>query len=376
MYIILIGYYFIGEKVKFLINYKLMKLGFSEGIIKEASQYKDLFIGRVVAQYKDLYKVAIGNSELIGEVSGKLRYTSEELSDYPAVGDFVMIDRNSNLSGNAIIHHILTRKSIFVRRAAGTANDVQVVATNVDTVFICMSLNNDFNLRRIERYLAIAWDSGAKPVIVLTKSDLCEELSIKLLEIRETAIGVDIVVTSSVTEDGYKPILKYIIEGQTVAFIGSSGVGKSTLINCLLGEDIIETRGIRNDDKGKHTTTRRELFVIPSGGAVIDTPGMREIGVESINLAKTFSEIDELASRCKFNDCQHENEPGCAVRRAIEEGLITKERLISYNKLKREAKYDGLNSKKIEKEKINNMYLSFDGIKNARNYIKSKNKRA
>ncbi len=238
-----------------------------------------------------------------------------------------------------------------------------------------MSLNNDFNLRRFERYLAIAWDSGAKPVIVLTKSDLCEELSIKLSEIREVAVGVDIIVTSSIKDDEYKPILKYITAGQTVAFIGSSGVGKSSLINCLLGEDIIGTREIRKDDKGKHTTTRRELLVIPSGGAVIDTPGMRELGVESINLAKAFSDIDELASRCKFNDCQHEKEPGCEVRRAIAEGLITKERLISYNKLKREAKYDGLNSKEIEKEKIDNMYLSFDGIKNARKYIKSKSKR-
>lgn len=353
---------------------RLISLGFSERFIQEASCYKDLFLGRVVAQYKDLYKVATEKSELIAEVSGKLRYTSEELSDYPAVGDFVMIDRDSSLLGNAIIHYILTRKSAFIRRAAGTANDVQVVAANIDTVFICMSLNNDFNLRRLERYLAIAWDSGAIPVIVLTKADLCEDMPAKLAEIRETAMGVELVITSSMTEDGYKTILKYITTGQTVAFMGSSGVGKSTLINRLLGKNIIETREIRKDDKGRHTTTRRELIVIPSGGAVIDTPGMRELGVESANLAKTFTDIDELAGRCKFSDCQHENEPGCAVLKAIAEGSITEERLTSYKKLKKEAKYEGLNSKQIEKEKINEMFSEFGGMKNVRDFKKSKNK--
>ncbi len=354
---------------------RLINLGFSEKYIQEASHYKDLFLGRVVAQYKDLYKVAAENSELIAEISGKLRYSSEELSDYPSVGDFVMIDRDSNLSGNAIIHHILTRKSAFIRRAAGTANNVQVVAANIDTVFICMSLNNDFNLRRLERYLAIAWDSGAIPVIVLTKSDLCYDMPAKLAEIRETAMGVDLIITSSMTQDGYKTILKYITAGQTVAFIGSSGVGKSTLINRLLGENLIETREIRKDDKGRHTTTSRELMLIPTGGAVIDTPGMRELGVESVDLAKTFTEIDELASRCKFGDCQHESEPGCAVLKAITEGFITEDRLISYKKLKKEAKYEGLNSKQIEKEKINEMFSDFGGMKNARDFIKSKSKR-
>lgn len=351
-----------------------MNLGFTEKFIKEATRYKDMFLGRVVAQYKDLYKVATENSELIAEISGKFRYSSEKLSDYPAVGDFVMIDRENSLSGNAIIHHVLTRKSVFLRRAVGTVHDVQVVAANIDTVFICMSLNNDFNLRRLERYLAIAWDSGAMPVIVLTKSDLCEDLLTKLEEIREVAMGVDLVVTSSMTEDGYKTILKYIITGQTVAFMGSSGVGKSTLINRLLGEDIIKTREIRRDDKGRHVTTRRELILIPSGGAVIDTPGMRELGVDSVNLTKTFIDIDELTYKCKFNDCQHDNEPGCAVRRAIEEGIITEERLISYKKLRKEAKYEGLNSRQIEKEKINEMYSSFDGVRNARDFVKSKNK--
>ena len=353
-------------------NKKLLNLGITERIIKEASLYPDLFLGRVVAQYKDLYKVATAESEVLAEISGKLRFSSVVLSDYPAVGDFVMIDRTDPSHGNAIIQQILKRKSSFIRKAAGKTQDVQIVAANIDTVFICMSLNNDFNLRRLERYLSIAWDSGASPVVVLTKSDLCDEISARLSEIEEIAIGVDIIVTSSMTADGYSGILKYIKPGQTVAFIGSSGVGKSSLINSLLGENLIETQEIRRDDKGRHSTTRRELFIVPSGGAVIDTPGMREIGVESVNLSKTFIDIDELAEKCRYKDCQHEKEPGCMVRKAIEEGIISEERLQSYKKLKKEAKYEGMNSRQIEKEKISEMFSEFGGIKNARNYVKNK----
>lgn len=334
--------------------------------------YPQLYMGRVIAQYNELYRVATDESEVLAEISGKLRYCSDELSDYPAVGDFVMIDRKDEIHGNAIIHQILTRKSAFIRKAAGKTHDVQVVAANIDTVFICMSLNNDFNLRRIERYLSIAWDSGATPVVVLTKSDLCADLPAKLAEIEKIAIGVDVVVTSSMTCDGYGSIIKYITPGQTVAFIGSSGVGKSTLINRILGKDLIETKKIRKDDKGRHSTTRRELFITPTGGAVIDTPGMREIGLESARLSKTFADIDELAAQCRFNDCQHENEPGCLVRNAIEDGVISEERLQSYKKLKKEAKYEGLNSKQIEKEKISEMFSEFGGMKNARDFIKSK----
>lgn len=356
-------------------NSRSINLGITEKLIQQSSLYQGMTLARVIAQYKDLYKIATEDSEFIAEISGKIRHNSADLSDYPAVGDFVMADRDNDLSGNAIIHHILPRKSTFIRRAAGTGSDVQVIAANIHTVFICMSLNNDFNLRRLERYLAIAWDSGATPVIVLTKSDLCDELPVKLIEIENTAIGADIVVTSTMTDDGYTSVLKYITPGQTVAFIGSSGVGKSSLINRLIGEDRIKTSEIRQDDRGRHTTTRRELIIIPSGGAVIDTPGMRELGVDSVDLAKTFADIDELSSRCRFSDCQHDNEPGCEVRRAIEEGSITAERLVSYNKLKKEAKYDGLNSKQIEKEKLTVMLSEFDGVKNFRDYKNSKKKR-
>ena len=351
---------------------RLSNLGITEKVVKEASLYKDLILGRVVGQYKDLYKVATKNGETMAEISGKLRYSSGALPDYPAVGDFVMLDREDGFSGNAIIQAILQRKSLFARRAAGTAQEIQVVAANIDTVFICMSLNNDFNLRRLERYLAITWDSGAIPVVVLTKSDLCLDLQTRLSEAESIVAGVDLIVTTSMSEDGYKAITQYIRTGQTVAFLGSSGVGKSTLINRLLGEDFIKTKEIRKDDKGRHTTTNRELILIPTGGAVIDTPGMRELGVESANLAKTFSDIDDLASTCRFDDCRHEREPGCAVRQAIQEGLISEGRLASYQKLKKEAKYEGLNAKQIEKEKLTTMFAGFGGMKNAKAYVKSK----
>jgi ribosome biogenesis GTPase len=241
-------------------NKKLLNLGFSERFTQEATLYPGLYLGRVVAQYKELDKVVTDESEVLAEISGKLRYSSVELSDYPAVGDFVMVDRKDETHGNAIIHHILTRKSAFIRKAAGKAHDVQVVAANIDTIFICMSLNNDFNLRRLERYLSIAWDSGAVPVVVLTKSDLCDDVSAMLSEIQKIAIGLDVVVTSSMTGDGYRAIVKIYYTWTDCRFIGSSGVGKSTLINRILGESLIETREIRKDDKGRHSTTRRDCL--------------------------------------------------------------------------------------------------------------------
>lgn len=349
-------------------------LGFTEELKKAAALDGSLHLGRVVSQYKEMYKVATEASDLLAEVSGKLRHEASGIADFPSVGDFVLIDREDSKSGNAIIHRILKRKSAFVRKAAGKAHEVQVVAANIDTVFICMSLNKDFNLRRLERYLSIAWDSGATPVIVLTKADLCGDLAARLSEIHSSAPGVDVLVTSTMSEEGWLPLKKYAVPGMTVAFIGSSGVGKSSLINSLLGGEIAATMETGTDDKGRHTTTRRELILLPSGGAVIDTPGMRELGLESADISKTFADIDELSRRCRFRDCSHVNEPGCEVRRAVEEGAISEERLQSYCKLKKEVKYEGLNSRQIEKEKISDMYSDFGGAKNAREYARSKNR--
>ncbi|WP_431027104.1 ribosome small subunit-dependent GTPase A [Lysinibacillus sp. LZ02] len=348
----------------------MKNLGLTEAMLQEAKQYKHLYIGRISSQSKNLYKVITENGELIAEISGKFHHSVNDITDYPSVGDFVMIDRIDHTDGNGIIHHVLTRKSVFGRKVAGSTTNKQIVATNIDIVFICMSLNNDFNLRRLERYLSIAWDSGATPVIVLTKADLCQEIEQKLSEIYAIAIGVDVLVTTSISDTGHHPITNYLSPGRTVAFIGSSGVGKSTLINRLLGQHVLVTNEIRNDDKGRHTTTRRELLLLPNLGVVIDTPGMRELGIISADLAKSFADIDELASQCRFSDCMHQTEPSCAVQKAIQDGILSIERLESYRKLQKETKYDGLNAKMIEKEKLNNMFSTMGGMKNARKFLK------
>ena len=353
----------------------MKKLGLSQRFITESTLYTGLYIGRVISQYKDLYKIATENGELAAEVSGKFRFTVKTLSEYPAVGDFVMLDRNENTSGNAIIHHVLTRKSAFIRKAAGTSNNEQIVAANIDIVFICMSLNDDFNVRRLERYLGVAWNSRAIPVIVLTKADLCDNISERLYEVGKVADGVDVLVTSSMSADGFLAVKKYLESGKTIACIGSSGIGKSTLINRLIGEETLATQAIRNDDKGRHTTTIRELIVLPEGGIIIDTPGMRELGIESIDLVKTFSDIDDLATKCKFHDCTHTKEPNCAVQEAIHAGSLPKERFASYVKLQKEAQYEGLNSKQIETEKLMVMFAEVGGMKNARKFTKAKHKK-
>ena len=354
----------------------LNNIGLTERFEIEATMYEDnLFLARVSVQHKDKYNVITEEGECLAEVSGKFKHEAIGTESFPAVGDWVMVDRLNNSNGNVIIHHVLRRKSAFERKVAGNRRDIQVVAANVDIIFICMALNNDFNIRRLERYISVAWDSMATPVIVLTKCDLCDNLLEKQLEVENIAIGIDVLVTSSITGEGYEEIKNYIGNDKTVAFIGSSGIGKSTLINKLIGEDVLLTNGLRNDDKGRHTTTHRQLLVLPQGGVVIDTPGMRELQLITGDTDKSFSDIEELALMCKFSDCKHESEPGCAVKRAIEEGKLDKNRLESYRKIQKELKYANLNSKRLEKEKVKDMFSSAGGIKNARKYVKEKNKK-
>ena len=304
-----------------------------------ATQYPELTVGRITLQEKGMYRIRTITGEQKALVSGKFQFDAQLVSDYPAVGDYVMVSCAD--PDTAIIHQVLPRRSLFVRKAAGTSKTEQVVAANIDTVFLCMSLNNDFNLRRLERYLAVAWESGASPVVVLTKADLCADLSQKQREVESIAMGVDILTTSAMESDGYRQITPYITEGRTVAFVGSSGVGKSTLINRLLGGERLATGGLRNDDKGRHTTTHRELLFLPGGAMVIDTPGMRELGMwnAASGVEQTFGDIEELAARCRFRNCSHTSEPGCAVRAAIRSGDLDGGHWLSYQKLKNENSY-------------------------------------
>jgi ribosome biogenesis GTPase len=295
----------------------------------------DLVPARVAADGQNAWHL-VGCRAAVGELSGRLR--SELVGvNRPAVGDWVAVADGEE---RAIIHSVFERRTAMVRRAAFTAVKSQMIAANVDVFCVVTSANYDLNVRRIERYLTAIWDSGATPVVVLNKVDLVDDVAPMLEEIEEVALAVPIVQVSARTGVGLDGLRSHVGKGTTVALIGSSGVGKSSLINRLLGRESQQVKAIRDDDaRGRHTTTRRELIMMPDGGVLIDTPGMRELGLteDGGGVDATFADIAELAGACRFSDCQHQSEPGCAVREALALGAIAPERWESYRKLQREV---------------------------------------
>jgi ribosome biogenesis GTPase len=296
--------------------------------------------GRVVREHRGLYRVQAAAGEMVAENTGRLRHEALSRVDLPAVGDFVAL--RSSHAGRAIVHSVLPRRSVFLRRAAGTETAEQVVAANVDTVFLVSGLDRDFNPRRIERYLVLAWESGARPVIVLNKADLCDDVAARVGEVEAVAPGVAIHPVAGKAGEGLEALAGYLRPAETVAFLGSSGVGKSTLINRFLGEETLATRAVReSDDRGRHTTTHRQLLRLPGGALVIDTPGMRELQLWGADesMGAIFQDVEALAATCRFRDCGHQGEPGCAVEQAVAEGRLPASRLESYHKLQRELEH-------------------------------------
>lgn len=294
-----------------------------------------LLPARIAADGSGIYAL-LGSRAPLGVLSGRLRHELHG-TERPVAGDWVVVADDGE---RAIIHHVLRRRTAMIRRAADSDVTAQAIAANVDVFGLVSSANRDLNPRRIERYLAAVWDSGASPVIVLNKVDLVEDVWPLLERIEPVALGVPVVQVSALTGEGIETLRTHVGPGTTLGLVGSSGVGKSSLINRLLGVDVQHVSTIREDDaRGRHTTTRRELVALPGGGVLIDTPGMRELGLiaDEGGVDAAFADIAELGLACRFNDCRHETEPGCAVQKALVSGALTKERLLSYRKLQREV---------------------------------------
>lgn len=297
--------------------------------------------GRVFLQHNRALMLYTALGDLQAETTGRLRFHARGAEDLPAVGDWVAFRRVEG-EGKAKIHEILPRRSKFSRKAAGSETLEQIVAANVDTVFLVTGLDDDYNPRRVERYLIMAWESGAEPVVVLNKADLIEEVEERRIEIERVAPGVPVLALSAKRGVGVEQLLPYVVRGHTVVLMGSSGTGKSTITNRLLGAEVQRTQEVRlSDARGRHTTTHRELFLLPGGGLVLDTPGMRELQllVSERGLRETFEEIEETAARCRFTNCRHEGEPGCAVREALDAGQLDAQRYQNYRKMQAEMRH-------------------------------------
>jgi ribosome biogenesis GTPase len=307
--------------------------------------------GRIVVQRREAHLVVTDGGTLSARLSGRLRHEARE-AGHPTAGDWVALSVKAD-EGTATIHAILPRRTAFVRRAADSVQTLQVIAANIDVVFVVTSMNADLNPRRLERFLAAAWQSGARPVVVLTKADLCEQAEHRAAEIAALAAGCPVLVVSVRQGLGLDALMSQIAPGETCVLIGSSGVGKSTLVNALLGEERMATQDIRaSDARGRHTTSYRQLVLLPGGGLILDTPGIREVGLVEADegLSTVFDDIEELARNCRFRDCRHNGEPGCAVRGALDAGLLNADRWAHYQKLSGELAASALTKGRTAQE--------------------------
>jgi ribosome biogenesis GTPase / thiamine phosphate phosphatase len=325
-------------------------LGAGAEIIRAFERYgaQGLMLARVATSQRDRYRLYTDPGEFDAEPSGGLWHRTPDRAGMPVVGDWAAARLVGE--GQAIVEAVLPRRTLFSRRASGRAEDQQPIAANIDLVFLVCGLDGDFNLRRLERYLTLAAESGAAPVVVLNKSDTCPDAAARIAETSAVAGNAPVIACSARTAEGVDALLRFVGPGRTVALLGSSGVGKSTIVNRLLGEERFRTHEVRaQDSRGRHTTTHRELVVLPQGGALIDTPGMRELqlwaGQESVDAA--FDEIAVLAAGCRFRDCSHAGEAGCAVAEALARGTLDAARLTSYRKLSGEARRHELMSDKL-----------------------------
>jgi len=321
----------------------LTALGWGPALVEAFEFYaaRGLVPARVALEHTHIYRVLSADGEWLARVSGRLRHEAAHRADFPAVGDWVAVEPPA-ADGDARIHAVLPRFSRFSRRAAGDPTEEQIVAANINTVFLVSGLDLDFNPRRIERYLVVAWESGATPVVVLNKADLVDEPGRFIDEVRRLAPAVAVHAVSCRAAGTLAPLHEYLRSGKTAALLGSSGVGKSSIVNQLIGKELLRTRDVRDwDNRGRHTSTARQLVILPDGGVLIDTPGMRELQLWETGdaLSGAFADIDELSAGCRFRDCRHDHEPGCAVRAAAEAGELTPERLESYRKLRDEQDF-------------------------------------